>query len=307
MPGWFTTQLEKKRNCIKKMKELLDELEQIEDEIGKRLDQSIDEENEKLSSLSRHLDGLDKSVTDGFNELKGYIETWGKDYQQQSSRLLDGQNDKIAVLDGRLEELVQKLNGVEEDKNARIQNLEEENAGLAKVNKDYLAENGTLKEKVEELNDRLEKEALSEEDKEAFRIYKQFRAWDSGEKAEFVGIREDSFWQFEASCMKDTVLDYIYEGIGKFVYSGEDEEGIRLMDDVVNFCIRLRNNVKGENLQRQCVRENDAYVAGLHQKCNDSLSTGWVQKVLFQGVQNSMGEVSGECKAFIEIKNSEDR
>ncbi len=302
MPGWLAEQLEKKRNCIKEMKELLAEMEQIEDGIDKELDRCISEENKKLSSLSQHLDSLDKSVTDGFNELKGYIEKWGKDYQQQSSKLLDGQNDKIAVLDDRLEKLVQKLNGVEEDKNARIQNLEKENAGLAKDNKDYLAENDTLNKKVEELNNRLKNEAMSEEDKEAFRIYKEFHAWNDGGKAEFVGIREDSFWQFEASCMKDTVLDYIYEGIGKFVYSGEAEEGIRLMDDVVDFCIRLQNNVKGENLQRQCVRENDTYVASRHQKCNDSLSTGRVKKVLFQGVQNSAGEAyNDKCRAFIEI------
>lgn len=274
-------------NRKKKDNILLNVLEQMEKE-----KQRGDEIQEILNSIQE----ITGNMKEGFEKNENKWEEWGKSVEEG---LIQQVSSSIQKISEDMKEGFRKNEGKWEEWE-KSKSQEHELKSCKDMIEKLTEEKKELETQIEQMK-KQEKEKVDLEDKEFRELYERYKAWTGEEKRKFATIKEDSFFDFFISCSGESLIGYVFEGLGTLIWTEEDEEGKEIMDKVIDFCIDIQRR-KGVNLQRQNVKEGDQYSGNSHQKREGDPIMGFVRRVLFQGVKNERGEIFKKCKSFVEIE-----
>ncbi len=288
----------------KKLKQLLEDLREIrnkylvqQEEVEKQLLEFCDSQEkellrqkemdsqvqEELQALSRKLDGM----IDKIDSQDKYFEQMNRYLVQQN----ESQKEELARCKGSLDHLTEEKSRLEEEK----KDLKEGTCKLEEEKKNLEEEKKHLEEKVQSLK-------MEPEIETGRNLYQRYKSWPGKEQLALTELASESFFEFLCNCSSEGQIGYIFNRIAtNLVWEGSDQEGIEIMDEIIDYCIAMQNK-NGNKLHRQEVKEGDEYNYRLHQKMGDAPNQGHVERIRLLGVEQN-GKIYEDCRAFVDITN----
>ena len=326
--------------CMKEREEilmlLLEEMEGRQKEEREKEAERQQEEQKQKEELVQLMCVM-QEISGYFAQWNGEREAWQDSFQRQEAGLgecgnllnkLGRQNEAIvaetvalagrqAAFEAKLQQVSEAAGSLAEEKRktaAAEYSLAEEKRKTAAAEYSFAEEKRKaaaaehslrqMREELEEVRRRLAgqegKKNVDAATGEAYALYERYSEWEGRKRLNLSRLSNRNFVDFVRSCSSGDRIAYIFGGIGELVQEEKDTEGIALISSIVDFCIRLAND-QGKRLVRQNVKRGDLFSSGIHQKKKGSQSTGYVDRVLFQGVKDDNGSVLNGCRAFVEI------
>lgn len=286
---------EKEQWLQKNLLDLSKKIEQLEEQIPEIFSQwgETQLKKEQEQTVNSLKNWLNERVTQWEQKWTDQLEKWNQQQKEQ----------QVQWIQQLTKQQVQWIQQLTDQREAELKQRQEELEEYRKSLHGLQQQNEDLKRQLHSLKEQQKRQKqMDPEYERAWGLFDCYKRWEGKQRVCLSRLSDQNVFDFIYCCSSDDRIPYIFKALEEFIWDGKDTEGIQILDDIIDFCIRLQN-LKGRRFQRQEVKEGDLYSGNSHKKQENAPAFGQIQQVLLQGVcdEDNRGAVFGNCRAFVEI------